>query len=159
MAGIESDILKSETKVLENLKCRVEQQFEEIGLYTRSSLELKTFQDQFFKNMTYRLGAEVLAEKLVDKTIHERLELSIYYPASWWQHFKQDVLNRFWATRWYVRRWPVRQVRDYKSKTVTANFKQYATFPAVDIVTPTSYHNGVIVAKEMLNVYNQEYPR
>jgi len=55
----------------------------------------------------------------------ERLETFIYgnsigrieysFPATWWDHFKRDTLNRFALGRWYVRRHPVRLAWDVKS--------------------------------------------
>ena len=136
--------------LLEQLPVRFARAEPNIGLTFLSNLDLATRQSQVIDAMVYEMSSFVLAEKLVDKTVEKKFLVRVHRPASWWQHFKDDVLDRHWLTRWFVRWHPVvYQIEDHED-TLVANFKQYATFPAADIQMPEKYHKGVVVVKEFL---------
>lgn len=124
-----------------------------LGMHFRDSLELSRYQDQFLDRMIYEMSAFVLAEKLVDKTIKKQARLRVYVPASWWQHFRQDVYPKLGRLgRWLLRRKPVRTKEIVKYETLVANFKQYATYPASDLVmAPKEIHKNIIVLKETIS--------
>lgn len=123
----------------------------DLGMFFRDSLDVRKYQEHTLDKMIYELRACVLAEKLVDKRVEKTAFFSMQRHSSWWQHFKDDVLDRFWLTRWFVRWRPVTFETVESSQTLVADFKQYATFPAADIRTPEGYHKGIVVAKETIS--------
>lgn len=136
---------------------------ERIGMYTRSQAELERYRRQALDGMVYKLSSAVLAETLVDKRITRShvFEHKVLYPRSWWQHFKQDVLDKTWLTRWFVDWRPVTYKTEYKREvaTLSADFRQYAKYPAADFVlSPPGAHKHVIVTHEDMSI-NWSHPR
>lgn len=82
--------------------------------------------------LVVRLRAEVLGET-VRRNEHV---VRTWHPASWWQHWKQEH-----APKWWLRRWPVRQV---PTETVV-RFSEIATFPYSKIKTPENMRGPVVV--------------
>lgn len=144
---------------LDALLVRVEHLLDDrIGMHTRSSAELEAYKSQILDGMVYKLSATVLAEKIVDKRITRShvFEHKVIYPRSWWQHFKQDVLDKTWLTRWFVDWRPVKLKAEYKREVarLECNFRQYRKYPAADIVlAPPSVHKNVIVTHEDMGIY------
>lgn len=101
------------------------------------------------QRMLLDLRANVLAEKLVEKTVNVKLERDVgfWFPSSPWQFLKQR-----YAPNWFVLRWPVRTEKH--SKYVYANrrvtFKQYATFPYSPLRLPAHYQGRQVVAYEQI---------
>lgn len=131
---------------------------ERIGLHVRDRLELEQYQRHTLDGMVYKLSSAVLAEKLVDKRIERThvFEHKVRYPRSWWQHFKQDVLDKTWLTRWFVDWRPVRYETKYKREVarLQADFTQWAKYPAADLVlAPESVHKHIVVPHEDMSVY------
>lgn len=151
-------LLDTRSITLDKLPISIQHLDDKIGLVLRSSVELERYNHQVLDAMVWKLNAIVLAEKIVEKTIAKShtFEHKVRYPRSWWQHFKQDVLNRTWVTRWIVRWKPVLLHTEYKYESVTlgADFTQYAKYPAADLVlAPESVHKGHIVVHEELTPY------
>lgn len=118
---------------------------------------VEAYKQQTLDGMVYEINSYVLAEKLADKHVKREAVFThnVVYPASWWQHFKKDVLKKTWLTRWFVNWRPILWVSDYKSEVATleVNLKQYATFPSADLVlTPESIHQRFIVPYEQMHV-------
>lgn len=65
----------------------------------------------------YLLGEKVLDEKIVKE-----------YPASWWQHFKQDVLK----------------LKKIKYNQIKINIKEYRTYPHININVPDEWGAPII---------------
>ena len=59
--------------------------------------------------------------------LSETQEFYIEYPASWWQHLKQDR-----APAWLTKRWPVRMSR----RVGSVNFSRYDTYPLAHVPLP-----------------------
>ena len=135
-----------------------------LGQSFRNDLDLTYQRDYVAARLVANLTSTVLAEKIVDKTIEKQAEFEhkVVYPATWWHHFKNDVLTKTFLTRWFVRWRPVLWKVDYKyeTATLTANFKQYAKYPACDyIVAPGEVHKQIIVPHEELTYTFREPKR
>lgn len=145
---------------LESRRVLVQEIFDpRIGQHLRSNAEFQRYQEQMLDRLVYRLESFVLSEKLVEKRVVKShvFEHKVRYPRSWWQHFKQDVLDRTRLTRWFVNWKPVKYKTEYKREhaTLQADFRQYATFPAADILTPPSIHHHLVVPSEELDVFSK----
>lgn len=97
--------------------------------------------------MAFELAAHVLAEQLPPETVTRQATVTgsrtveWVVAATWWDHFKLQYAQRWWA-RWYVRRRPaavvpkqetVRIVRDVK---LTLDLRRYRTYPGANRVLP-----------------------
>lgn len=158
-----TDTFGSEILKLDLLPIRYSQILDpRVGSGVRSSLEFSKYQSMALDKMVYELNTYILAEELVDKHV-KRVACfthNVVYPKTWWQHFKQDVLKKHRLTRWFVKWRPVVHKHEHKfdQATLEVNLKQYATFPAADLLwTPESIHYGVVVPKEKLSVYYREH--
>lgn len=92
-----------------------------LGSYTAGRIKLtveKTAWDMVLELRSSVLGAQVLSDTQT---------FSIEYPASWWQHLKQDH-----APAWFKKRWPVR----FSSRSAQVNFSRYDTYPLADVPLP-----------------------
>lgn len=99
-----------------------------IGSTAADSLRISV-QDDIQGVMGKIVGAsfDVLRDK-----IHEDKATTYYswkIPSSWWQHFKQDKMPR-----WFTNRYPV-QYTTHRAKR-TATFKRYAEYPKANIHLP-----------------------
>ncbi len=139
--------LYEKSLVLHKLQARISY-VEGIGDTIRNSLDFAVWRDHLVDRMVYQLTADVFAEKLAEERIEKTAFFRVDVHASWWQHFKDDVLDRYRLTRWFVRWRPVRFKIVESQQTLVADFKQYALFPAADIVTPESIHRGFVVVQE-----------
>lgn len=74
-------------------------------------------------DMELQLNAYVWAQKLQD----EQVALSVSYPSTWWQAFKQR-----WFPARVLRRWPVRKTTVSKSH----RFRTLALFPGYSYEAP-----------------------
>lgn len=92
-----------------------------LGSYTagRTKLEVeRTAWDMVLELSSAVLGAQVLSDTQ---------SFSIEYPATWWQHLKQDH-----APAWFTRRWPVKLAR----RAGQVSFARYDTYPLANIPLP-----------------------
>lgn len=146
-----SPILNTSQILLEKRRYTVHEALDpRIGALTRDSLVFDEWQEHSAYRLVRQLSAYVLSEKLVDKTVSDRRTLSVDIPASWWQHFKLDVLASFNVGRWFVMKRPVRYRTEKREHTFRADFRQWATFPAADVMTPPDVHHYLVVPKEEL---------
>lgn len=149
--ALTEDYVPTETLVLDKLPVRFSRVEDRLGSTFLGELQLTRRRDEMLDGMVYEMSSYVLAEKLVDKIVTKPAFFRVHVHASWWQHFKDEVLDRFWATRWFVRWHPVRFDALDHQETLVANFQQYATFPSADIRTPERYHGGVIIPFERVS--------
>ena len=84
-------------------------------------------------NMMLDLSAYVWAQKLQD----EQVALSVSYPSTWWQHFKQR-----WFPKWALAKWPVRKTE----VTRTHRFKTLALLPEFKYEAPRDCGEAVIMS-------------
>lgn len=156
-----TEIFGTETLKLDLLPIRFSQAIDpKVGSLVRGEMTFGKYRSMSLDRMIHELNTFLLAEKLVDKKV-KRVAVfthNVVYPKTWWQHFKQDVLKKHRLTRWFVKWRPVvlKHEHKFEQATLEVDFTQYATFPAADIRTPESIHNGVVVAKENLNIYFKE---
>lgn len=97
-------------------------------------MDLQAHRDAVVGDLIFRLRAYVLSQHLDRHTETASQEVEFRVPASWWQHYKRDVLARHRLTRWFVRWRPARTEVHTRTATLTASWEQYATFPESEIV-------------------------
>ncbi len=74
----------------------------------------------FYNQMVDRLVAQIKTFIMGEKAHEETRTVVFEYPASWWQHFKQEVFPR-----WLLKRYPVRRQRHQR----LVIFKQVEVLP------------------------------
>lgn len=111
------------------------QQSVNLGAFSSSTMEREQFEEDLWNRMTYRLSADILAERLPNVTESETQTFSIETPATWFQHLKQTCY-RWRRLDWLARRWPARLETVEKECTLTVNLERYRTYPEADIVLP-----------------------
>jgi hypothetical protein len=131
-----------EALALQRLRIGLEQR---IGAQVIESLELHQVEDIFTRSIVTRLTADVLAEKLPPEKIERSKTVALDFPASSWQHFKQEHSESWWL-RWLVRRWPVRIQQLEQTVTLTVDLERYRTFPQCNYVFPKDLGPFVNVA-------------
>jgi hypothetical protein len=152
------DVITSEPWLLEKIKVAASRQI------SREFAETCTVEmfENVLGDITYYVGAYVLAEKLAEETVTVRdaREVHFHAPATWWQHAKEDWnewgtrklkgRRRLWRLlsrvfRLYVRdRVQTRRV-EWRKDVVT---KQFATFPASPIKTPPHLRGQHVIRYE-----------
>lgn len=106
----------------------------ELGSFTSASMKLEAV-----KKDAWGMLMELSASLLGAQVLSENQEFFIEYPASWWQHLKQDH-----APAWFTKRWPVKTGK----RTGVVNFTRYDTYPLANIpFTPDEF--GYPVRVEM----------
>lgn len=133
-----------------------------LGDFVRSNLFWRTYREEVLDRLVYQLNTYLLGEKLGEQKVTRvaRFTHNVVYPKTWWQHFKQDVLKRYRWTRWYVRRWPVvnEHVHKFDQAKLEVDLRQYATFPAADLImTPETIHNGIVIRHLTYDTYFKEH--
>lgn len=106
--------------------------------HTLATTKLDVIEDNVIDALVFRLEAEVMTEKLEDRTQTTTFEV----PKSWWQHFKQE-----WFPGWLLKRFPVK----FESYFKTVIFKHYATYPQLPLVFRPD-EVGRIVYKDFVTV-------
>jgi len=82
-----------------------------------------------------QMRAHIITERLEPKTISRRKFVRVSVPATWWDHFKRDYMNRWW--------FPDKLFKPPVNKTIVANatFKVEVNpmlmFPQADVPTPS----------------------
>ena len=104
-----------------------------VGEAVLASMRLDSGLDPFSRGLAYTLTAEVLAQKLADETVMDRQRMTVMYPDSPWQMFKNNHDVSWWL-RWLVRRRPVRWHTQERAVTLHARWTGYAKFPQASIV-------------------------
>jgi hypothetical protein len=124
------------------------------------SVELRTWQDDLFGGMVYEIRAHVLAEKLPPEqvtkstTIEDTQVVNYPTPATWWDHWKVDHADRWWAG-WFARRFPpaiearAKTVEFKRDVTLTVDLQRYRSYPEATFVPPPNL--GAPVAIHTLN--------
>lgn len=114
-------------RVLQNLRVAARQQ---LPAYVAQTVDADMVFDHMYQRIALQLRACVLGERLGDREHH----IPFSYPASWWQHFKQDVIfQRHWAPNWLRKR-----IKPVRSKVVVKviKFEDYRTYPDAPIAIP-----------------------
>jgi hypothetical protein len=131
-----------ERVVLERMKMGVRQ---EVGAHVAESLHLEQWVEPMTRNMVVRLTADILAEKLPPERVERSKTVTLDFPASSWQHFKQEHSESWWL-RWLVRRRPVRVQALEQTVTLVVDLEKYRTFPQCNYVFPQDLGPYVNVA-------------
>jgi len=132
-----------EQRVLERLKFASAQAVD--GEFFRDSLAFGASEDRLFGNMLFRLRAEVLADKVASGT--EVASISV--PATWWDHFKQDVALRKWPLPAWLRQKITVSIRMTRH-TADVDFTRYRTYPECNILFPKEYGRSNVY--EVVNI-------
>lgn len=112
------------------------------GEFFRDGITVDVSRDGMFDTVAMRMVSYVLSDQLV----HECDEVTVDVPASWWQHFKRDVLSRYRVFRRYVRRHPV-EMRTLRN---LVSFDRYRIYPQADVMMPRTpygmpqYHEAIV---------------
>jgi hypothetical protein len=108
---------------LHQLRTKIQRQApERLGSFTTSSMQLEAVRKDAW-GMLMELSASLLGAQVLS----ENQEFYIEYPASWWQHLKDEH-----APAWFTRRWPVKMTR----RVGVVNFTRYDTYPLADMPLP-----------------------
>ena len=121
----------SQKRVLEVLKYAVRTTLDDERVMR--DVRVEEYYDSQFKRMVYTLAKDVRAEKLADDTYTD--ERIVFFPVSWWDHFKMDQLEAtspLW--RWVARKHPPRYVQE-KIRT-TVKVERYLKYPESVIQFP-----------------------
>lgn len=99
------------------------------------SADFRAGEDFFRDEIVWRLSTKLLHERLPDR----------YYTASdtvWWdfprspfQHWKRNHAESWWLG-WFVRRWPIKTDRIYRTATMEVDINDYLTYPYQTIADP-----------------------
>jgi hypothetical protein len=111
-----------EQLLLTQLAVKVSRAMPQLGSFTSEKAHLEAVKNEAF-GMMLELRSAVLGAQILSDT----QAVSIEYPATWWQHLKQDH-----APAWFTRRWPVRMTR----RVAEVNFTRYDTYPMADVPLP-----------------------
>ncbi len=99
------------------------------GPSVRQSAELRVLRDGAH-NCVIQLHALLLG-----RTVKEEMKDATFsYPATWWQHFKQEHCRD-----WITRRWPVKM----RTVTKTVNIRLFDVYPEADYVAPEGFGGPV----------------
>lgn len=96
-----------------------------LGRSMLDEMQLSSSFDCIIGAFVNKLQTYVTASKLAD----DKYSCYFYHKeyTSWWQHFKQDVMPK-----WFVRKFPVK-TKTIKSKR-TVKFTRYATYPMSNVI-------------------------
>lgn len=89
--------------------------------HTLATTKLDVIEKSAINALVFQLRAEVMAEKLEERTQMVTFEV----PKSWWQHFKQEHFPK-----WLLKKFPVK----LESYTRFMTFEHYATYPELPLV-------------------------
>lgn len=107
-----------------------------VGMQTRvgasflDSMRLEVFHD-YLDDIVLKLRAEVLADKLPPDHVTESRTIKV--PRSWWDHWKEEHQNSWWAG-WFAR-W-----RGYRTHvirlSVSVDLQRFWAYPQANIALP-----------------------
>lgn len=99
--------------------------------------------ETLYGDLLMQLQAYVLGEKLPENTVTATGSVSVEYPASWWQHFKDTYRERWWM-RALARRRPPRMQTKTETGTLTATWHHMTAYPWARYThrVPSSEHLG-----------------
>jgi hypothetical protein len=120
---------------LHQLRTKIQQMAPaKLGSFTSASMQLEVV-----KKDAWSMLMELSASLLGAQVLSENQEFFIEYPATWWQHLKQDH-----APAWFTRRWPVKMAK----RVGMVNFTRYDAYPLASVpFTPDEF--GYPVRVEM----------
>jgi hypothetical protein len=140
--------------VLDRLKVSVCQH---ISPSIAETVEIRTWTERLTEDLVYELRAHVLAQRLPTEQVTESTTIegsetvTWTIPATWWDHWKADHAESWWAG-WFVRLRPPRTAEHSKTMgysrdvTLTVDLRRYRTFPEADYVPPAALGRPVMVA-------------
>lgn len=108
-----------------------------VGEYTRrrTDISINEERDRAVRTAYARVTAQVLALDLPELTWSHTEIIQFINPDGWWQHWKLDHIDTWWA-RWFTRRWPARTRTDIRRITYHVDVTRAALFPeAPDVPT------------------------
>jgi len=108
----------------------------------KRNFEYREYFSEALKCSLLEITTELMAEKLQDT--HVKLEVAIDYPASWWQHFKEDCFPK-----WLKNKFPVQNKRKFDSRSY--DFKRFATYPKLIKSFPGD--QNIVVIREEIDEY------
>ena len=123
MNGNEKDLIKIDECVQHTLDILVSEKRFELGGYIRRALTVERFEDYIRDSLLYSLHTLIPAEKMKE----ESHTVTVSYPASWWQAFKE----RYFSV-WLKKRYPIR----HKTKSETVTFTAYNLYPKFPDIMP-----------------------
>lgn len=113
----ENAVINVKQVILEALEYRF---CKEISDYYPTEINIREDFTDLGKSMYLELRQYIWAEKLQETK--QKVEFTVRYPSTWWQHFKQANFPR-----WLLKKYPVKEKTVYKSETI--NFERIALFP------------------------------
>ncbi|MCK4359788.1 MAG: hypothetical protein KAW92_13815 [Candidatus Cloacimonetes bacterium] len=119
--------------LLEKLRVNTSQM---VSGHTVATMELDVIENNTINALVFQLRAEVMAEKLEDRT----QMVTFKVPKSWWQRFKQE-----WFPKRLLKKFPIK----LESYTKFVTFEHYATYPELPLAFPKD-KIGKIVYKDFV---------
>jgi hypothetical protein len=89
-----------------------------IGAYSLRSIDVKSLSTEMARDAAYQISIKILGQSNIRK-----YDVPIDIPASWWQHFKQDVFPA-----WLLEKFPVKKTTHIR----TVEFDHMALVPKWD---------------------------
>ncbi len=142
--------IEYDTLVLDKIRFRAAVPFSSQVIET---MKVHQWQEFATDTLVLALEAEILAEKLAEKTHHIEREKIVTFsvPSSWWQHLKRSVYGSKRISTWTSNKLH-RIFGQVKNETITRKvtfsetvvLEQFATFPASPIQTPKEYRGHQI---------------
>ena len=99
-----------------------------LGSYSEEKTEFDVY-----KQAAEELRMGLVTKVLAGRAVSDSRTFTLRYPATWWQHFKQDGRPR-WLLRRIKHRWPVRMAE----ANIVVDFTSYDTFPRADVPIPAN---------------------
>jgi hypothetical protein len=104
------------------------------------------------REMALHLRATVMRHRLKRQTFTDSKTVEFTVPASWWDAFKQEHAQRWWA-RWWVRRHPARTTVLSERVTFGVTVDPEVVFPEQTVVGERSFAGrdtwGTVVPHQM----------
>ncbi len=119
-----------ERVVLRQLKLGLQQY---VGGHVLNSLRVGIHQapiDFMTDSFVARITATVLSDELPPSFPSKVVDVEWSWPATWWQHWKDQHRDTWRWPAWAARRWPTRYETYHRSLTVTMDLRRYQTYPS-----------------------------
>jgi len=119
----EEDLIISDTSVRHTLDLLIREKRFELGTFAYKNLRVERIPSYGRRELIYSLYTLIPSENLKEET-HT---VSVEYPASWWQMFKERYYPLWWKKKHQIKQ---------KTKSETVTFTAYNLYPKFPDVAP-----------------------
>lgn len=135
-------IIKVDKILFEQIKFGVRKVLSNSQFLFMKDAYLETYVDYLVDDLVLNLTASVQSQKMFEENIVVELQIEFKKPASWWQHFKQDIFPK-----WMQKKFPVRYEIVVEKRNKTICLKGYKTFPYSSYQVPKEFGQFFVYEK------------